>query len=148
MAQPNNEGFLYMGTASGSSLPAYGSESWQLVTEASNLKLPDYSLQRASYKVLAETTRRSLGGSLAEQTVTGSLVADKADAVVRQILDDIRTGTMVRRNWRFTEPDDANSEVYWVGFVQTLERVEYDGEGDGAPHLWNITIAVDGAVTK
>jgi len=135
------------GQASGASLPAPGSDTFDLINLAGNVKLPSDTRTTNSFKTLDSPDPRKVGGGFEDRVVSFRLVFDSTDAVHISMKADAKTSssTTARRNWRVILPDAGAYQFDYVGFIQKWEWEDVENEKEVAA---TIEIAVDGTVTE
>lgn len=136
------------GQASGASLPAVGSDVFDVINLAGNVKLPSDIRTVNSFKTLDSADPRKVGGGFEDRIVSLRLVFDTADAVhLSMKATDAKTAssTTARRNWQVILPDSGSYKFDFVGFVQKWEWEDVENEKEVAA---TIEIAVDGTVTE
>jgi hypothetical protein len=137
---------LKMGAGSGASLPAPGSDTFNVINLVGNLKLPSNVRTVNTFKTLDSADPRKVGGGFEERTVAFRLVFDPADAHHTTMRTDaaLASSTTGRRNWQIILPDSGAAQFDFVGFIQKWEWEELENEKEVA---LSVEIAVDGAVT-
>lgn len=135
---------LYVGQASGTSLPAPSADTFVEVPDVEELTLPEGTREEKEYKVLTETTARKKIGSTTFSPCTGVFVRDY-DSAVQDQLEDESTGVAVRRNYRVVASDTSAETRDWVGYSKkfAIQTVKNDGDATRVAY----EIAVDGGVT-
>lgn len=135
---------LYVGQASGTSLPAPSADTFTEVPDVEELTLPEGTREEKKYKVLTETTARTKIGSTEYSALTGVLIRDY-DSAAQDQLEDEANGAAVRRNYRVIASDTSAEQRDFVGYSKkfSIQTVKNDGE----PTRVALEIAVDGAVT-
>jgi hypothetical protein len=135
------------GQASGASLPAVGSDTFDTINLAGTVKLPSDVRTVNSFKTLDSPDPRKVGGGFEDRIVSFRLVFDPADAVHVSMKADAKTSssTTARRNWRVILPDTGAYQFDYVGFIQKWEWEDVENEKEVAA---TIEIAVDGTVLE
>ncbi len=135
------------GQASGSSLPAVGSDTFDVVNLVGNVKLPSDTRTVNSFKTLDSPDPRNVGGGFENRIVSFRLVFDPTDAIHISMKADAKTSssTTARRNWRVILPDTGAYQFDYVGFIQKWEWEDVENEKEVAA---TIEIACDGTVTE
>lgn len=135
---------IKIGTASGASLPAPGSDTFTALTLCNALKLPSYIRTVNTFKTLDSADPRRVGGGFEERTISFRLVFDPADAKHIVLKGDAESATIVRRNWQIVLPDSGAAQFDFVAFCSKWEWEDVEGEKEVAA---TIELSVDGAVT-
>lgn len=135
------------GQASGSSLPAPGSDTFDTINLVGNVKLPGDVRTVNSFKTLDSPDPRKVGGGFEDRIVSFRLVMDPSDALHISMKADAKTSssTTARRNWRVILPDSGAYQFDYVGFIQKWEWEDVENEKEVAA---TVEIAVDGTVTE
>jgi hypothetical protein len=135
------------GQASGASLPAVGSDTFDVINLVGNVKLPADTRTVNSFKTLDSADPRKVGGGFEDRVVSFRLVFDPTDAVHVSMKADAKTAssTTARRNWQIILPDTGLYTFNHVGFIQKWEWEDVENEREVAA---TVEIAVDGTVTE
>jgi len=136
------------GQASGASLPAPGSDTFDVINLVGNVKLPSDIRTVNSFKTLDSPDPRKVGGGFEDRVVSFRLVLDSADAVhisMKQTDSKSTSSTTARRNWRVILPDSGAYQFDFVGFISKWEWEDVENEKEVAA---TIEISVDGTVTE
>lgn len=146
----NVDCLLYIGTASATSssgLPADASDTFTEVGMTGKIKLPTYERSVGRFNVLNDANKRSVGGKLSDQNISGDVVLGQNDgeATHDTMFADASSTTAVYRNWRVVTPVGETHKAQ--GFLSLWDRSEYDSSTDATEVRCNFNIAVDGAVT-
>ena len=142
----NTDAKLFMGSAVSDPLPAPGSDTFTEVPLVQVLAPPQWEQSIGTFNVLNDSNKRSVGGKLGDQTVTGTIVRDGAEATHLAFFSDVKVAGGQKRNW-YTEWPDGMREDF-VAFVARVAPASFDATGDSAPHVFEYTLSVDGLVTQ
>lgn len=135
---------LARGAATGTSLPAYGSEVFSDVLDVENLTPPSASRQVEEWKVLDTKAAKRLVGSITYSACTGTATRAFGDSIQDSLEDDANAASAVRRNWRITFPDTNGQITYFTGYVS---KFEFQGITNDGRIQVALEIVVDGATT-
>lgn len=135
------------GQASGSSLPAVGSDTFDTLNLVGSVKLPSDVRTKNTFKTLDSPDPRSVGGGFEERIVSFRLVFDPTDAIHISMKADSKTAssTTARRNWRVILPDTGAYQFDYVGYISKWEWEDVENEKEVAA---TVEISVDGTVTE
>lgn len=135
------------GQASGSSLPAVGSDVFDVINLVGNVKLPSDVRTVNSFKTLDSPDPRKVGGGFEDRIVSFRLVFDPADSVHISMKNEAKSAssTTARRNWQVILPDTGAYKFDYVGFIQKWEWEDVENEKEVAA---TVEIACDGTVTE
>lgn len=135
------------GQASGSSLPATASDTFDTINLVGSVKLPSDVRTKTTFKTLDSADPRSVGGGFEERLVSFRLVFDPTDAVHTSLKTEAKTAssTTARRNWRVILPDTGAYQFDYVGYISKWEWEDVENEKEVAA---TIEISVDGTVTE
>lgn len=135
------------GQASGASLPAPASDTFDTINLAGTVKLPSDLRTVNSFKTLDSPDARKVGGGFEDRVVSMRVVFDPTDSIHISMKADAKTtsSTTARRNWRVILPDSGAYQFDFVGFIQKWEWEDVENEKEVAA---TIEIAVDGTVTE
>lgn len=135
------------GQASGSSLPAVGSDTFDVVNLVGNVKLPSDVRTNSSFKTLDSPDPRKVGGGFEDRIVSFRLVFDPSDAIHISLKTEAKSASSstARRNWQVILPDTGAYRFDYVGYIQKWEWEDVENEKEVAA---TIEIAVDGTVTE
>lgn len=135
------------GQASGASLPAVGSDVFDVVNLVGNVKLPADTRTGSSFKTLDSPDPRKVGGGFEERVVSFRLVFDTADALHVAMKAEAKTAssTTARHNWQVILPDTGAYTFNYVGYIQKWDWEDVEGEKEVAA---TVELAVDGTVTE
>lgn len=136
------------GQASGSSLPAVGSDTFDVINLLGSLKLPSDIRTINTFKTLDSPDPRKVGGGFEDRLISFRLVLDPTDGVhisMKQTDAKSASSTTARRNWRVILPDTGLYQFDFVGFVSKWEWEDVEGEKEVAA---TIEISIDGTVTE
>lgn len=143
----NNTGAkLYMGASTADTLPAPGADSFTEVPYLQVAQPVAWEQTVGPFYILNDTAKRSVGGRLGDQNVTGTIVLDNSETVHQTFFTNVATAGGTKRNWYLEWPDGLRED--FVGFVSRCAPASFDATGDAAPHLNEFTISIDGAVTR
>lgn len=143
----NTGAFLYIGTSTSDPLPAPGSDSFTEIEEAQVLAPVQWERSVGTYNVLNDTSKRSVGGKLGDQTITGTIVLDETIATHATFFSEITAaGSGQKRNWRLVWPSGKQED--FVAFISRVAPASFDATGDAAPHTFEFTLSVSGSVTR
>ncbi len=136
---------LARGAATGSSLPAYASDTYSDIVDIEEYTPPSPSREVVEYKVLDQKAAKKLVGSITYSPGSGTLTRAFGDSVHDSLEDDANAESAVRRNWRETLPDTNGQVRYYVGYCSKFEfqgitndgriQVAYEITVDGAPTI-------------
>jgi hypothetical protein len=132
------------GAATGSSLPAFGSDVYTTLQDVSTIKIPAGSRPVEERPILSQKSPKKFVGpiSYSEASVTG--LRAFGDAGQNQMQDDANAGVAVRRNFRIVLPDSSNETHYFAGYCA---KFEYDDVESPTAQGIQLQIVVDGDVT-
>jgi len=135
------------GQASGASLPAPGSDTFDVVNLVGNVKLPSDVRTTNTFKTLDSPDPRKVGGGFEERIVSFRLVFDSTDPVHLAMKAEAKSAssTTARHNWQVILPDPGLYRFDYVGFISKWEWEDVEGEKEVAA---TIEISCDGAVTE
>lgn len=135
------------GQASGASLPAPGSDTFDTINLVGSVKLPSDVRRKNTFNTLDSPDPRSVGGGFEERLVSFRLVFDSADALHTSLKTEAKTAssTTARRNWRIILPDSGAYQIDYVGYISKWEWEDVENEREVAA---TIEISVDGTVTE
>lgn len=138
---------LRRGQASGASLPAPGSDTFDVVNLVGNAKPPNDLRTQSAFKTLDSPDPRKVGGGFDERAVSFRLVFDTADPIHLAMKAEAKSpsSTTARHNWQLQLPDSGAYLINFVGYVAKWEWEDIENEREVAA---TIEIAVDGAVTE
>ena len=135
---------LEVGAASGTSLPAEGSETWSQVLDIEELTPPSASRDTQEWYVLDQAASKKIPGSITYSPCTATLTRAYADTIHNRLEDDANSGTSVRRNYRIIASDTGLERRVWAGYCSKFE-IQAVTNQDRAKVA--IEIIVDGSVT-
>jgi hypothetical protein len=135
------------GQASGASLPAPGSDSFDVINLVGNVKLPSDVRTKNSFKTLDSPDPRSVGGGFEERIISFRLVFDTADSIHVAMKAEAKTAssTTARHNWQIILPDTGAFTIDCVGYISKWEWEDIENEKETAA---TVEISVDGSVTE
>lgn len=135
------------GQASGASLPAPGSDTFDVVNLVGNVKLPNDVRTNSTFKTLDSPDPRKVGGGFDERIVSFRLVFDPADAIHVAMKTEAKSAssTTARRNWQLQLPDTGAYLFNYVGYISKWEWEDVENEREVAA---TVEISVDGTVTE
>lgn len=136
------------GQASGGSLPAPGSDVFDVLNLIGNIKLPSDIRTKNTFKTLDSPDPRSVGGGFEERIVSFRIVMDTADAVhisMKQTDAKTAASTAARRNWQVILPDGGAYRFDFVGYISKWEWEDVENEKEVAA---TVEISIDGSVTE
>lgn len=137
---------LYMGASTADPLPAPGSDTLTEVPLVQVFTPPLFEQSVGTFNVLNDANKRSVGGKLSDQTITGTIVRDGSETLHLNMFADVKVSGGQKRNWRTEWPDGMIED--FVAFVSRIAPASFDATGDAAPHVFEFTLNVDGAVTQ
>lgn len=135
---------LERGTATGSSLPAVGSDTFTQVLDIEELTPPSATREVEERFVLDQVSSKKFLGAVSWNPVKAKLLWAELDAVHYSLeADSAAASPNGRRNYRLRSLTD--SRVYtFVGFVS---KYEFEAITNQGVISYNLEIAVDGQVT-
>lgn len=142
----NVDALLYIGTSTADPLPAVGADSFTEVPLTQVLAPPQWEQSVGTFNVTNDANKRSVGGKLSDQNVTGTIVRDGAEATHTAMFSDVKVAGGQKRNWYLEWPDGMRED--FVAFVSRIAPSAFDATGDAVPHVFEFTLSVDGAVTQ
>jgi hypothetical protein len=142
----NTDAKLYMGTSTADPLPAPGADSFTEVPLVQVITPPLWEQSVGTFNVLNDANKRSVGGKLADQAISGTIVRDGTEATHLAMFADVKVSGGQKRNWRTVWPDGLIEDC--VAFPSRIAPAAFDATGDAAPHVYEYTLSVDGAVTQ
>jgi hypothetical protein len=147
MPYPSNiDATLHIGKATTDPLPEGSADSYEEVPWTGSIQPPTFTINVAYFNVTNNNARHSIGGKLADQSVTGNVVLDWDAEVVKAMFADINSGGGVKRNWYLKYPT-GDRFLSFRGFLSAWEEEAFDAGDEAKEHRANFTISVDGAVT-
>jgi len=135
---------LEVGAASGTSLPAEGSETWSQVLDIEDLTPPSPSRDVQEWYVLDLAASKKIPGSITYSPCTGTLTRAYGDTIQNRLEDDANSGSPVKRNFRIIASDTGLERRFWQGYCSKFE-VQSVTNQDRAKIAYEII--VDGTVT-
>lgn len=135
---------LLRGAATGTSLPAFGSDAYSLVLDIETLTEPSPQRQTDEYYVLDQKAAKKLVGSITYNPCTGTLTRAFGDAIQDSMEDDANADVAVRRNWQIVKPDSGGEIKYFVGICSKFESAGITNQGR---IQYNFELTVDGSIT-
>jgi hypothetical protein len=135
---------LSWGAATGSSLPAFGSDVYTPIVDVSTIKLPAGSRAVEERPILSQASPKKFIGPITYSECTATGLRAFGDASQNQMQDDAYSGVPVRRNYRVVFPDLGNETHYFAGYSA---KFEYDDIDPQKANGIQLQIVVDGAVT-
>lgn len=143
----NVDAILYIGTSTATPLPAPGSDTFTEVPLTEIITPPGWEQSVGSFNVTNDSSKRSVGGKLADQVVEGNLAIDWETVPHQNMFADVGIAGGRKRNWRIVYPDANDRQLDFVGFVSLWREEPFDATGDAKEHVAAYRISVDGAVT-
>lgn len=134
---------LAYGAATGTSLPAFALDTYTLLPDCDQLTPPSPSRQVEEYYVLDQPAQKRLVGSITYSPAQGTLTRAFDSAAHDQVENDANSFVSVRRNWRFSLPNQGNQLNYFVGYCS---KFEFQGITNQARVQVAIEVVVDGVV--
>ncbi len=135
---------LAYGAATGSSLPAFGSDSYTALPDIEGLKPPAPNREVVSWKVLDQKAAKKIIGSIEFSSATATLTRAFDSSAQLQMRNDAYAGVPVRRNFRLTHPNTGAEIHYFAGYSSKWETSDITND-DRITISWEIT--VDGDIT-
>lgn len=135
---------LAYGVATGSSLPAFGSDSYTTIPDIETLKAPAPNRETISWKVLDQKAAKKIIGSIEYSNASGTVTRAFDSAAQLQMRNDAMAGVPVRRNWRLTHPNTGAETHYFAGYCSKFEGSDLTND-DRITTQFELT--VDGDVT-
>lgn len=135
---------LQRGTATGTSLPAPGSDSFVDIVDIEELKVPSASREIDEYFVLDQVASKKLVGPVTWSSCTGKITRAYDSAVHDSLENDSFAAGGTRRNWRVIATN-AGAEIR--DFVGYVNKFEIDTVSNRGRVVYNLEIVVDGNVT-
>lgn len=135
---------LEVGAASGTSLPAEGSETWSQVLDIEELTPPSPTRETQEWFVLDQAASKKIPGSISYTACTGTLTRAYGDTIQNRLEDDANSSTPVRRNFRIIASDTGLERRNWAGYCAKFEFAAVNNQGRVT---FTIEIVVDGSVT-
>src|SRR5689334_8674431 len=114
---------LAYGAATGSSLPAFGSDVYTVLNDISTIKPPAGSRPVEERAILSQKSPKKFIGPISYSEATATGLRAFGDAGQNQMQDDANSGVAVRRNFRIVFPDLGNETHYFAGYCA---KFEYD----------------------
>jgi hypothetical protein len=135
---------LQRGTATGSSLPAPGADTFTDVVDIESLTPPGASREVDEYFVLDQVASKKLVGPVTWSNLSGKLVRAWGDTVQDSMENDSFATGGTRRNWRIINNDPSLEQRDFVGYVNKFAEGEVTNRGR---QTYDFEIVVDGSVT-
>jgi hypothetical protein len=142
---------LEIGAATGSSLPAEGSETWSLVKDIEGLTPPSATRQTQEWFVLDLKASKKIPGSISYTACTGTLTRaydeephDRMEDDSNGIVGGVSLGSTPRRQFRITAINSGQERRIFAGYVTKFEIQEVTNTDRVKV---SIEITVDGDVT-
>jgi len=132
------------GAATGSSLPAFGADSYTELEDVSKIKLPAGSRPVEERPILKLKSPKKFIGPISYSDCTATGLRAFGDPGQNQMQDDANNGTPQRRNFKVVLPDLGNETHYFAGYCS---KFEYDDVESQTAQGIQIGIVVDGDVT-
>jgi hypothetical protein len=142
----NVNALLFMGASTATPLPAPGSDTFTEVPLTQVLAPPQWEQSVGTFNVTNDGNRRSVGGKLSEQSITGTIVRASSEATHAAMFADVKVVGGQKRNWYLEWPDGMRED--FVSFVSRIAPAAFDATGDAQPHVFEFTLSVDNAVTQ
>ena len=134
---------LEVGAASGTSLPAIGSDTFTQILDIEDLEPPSSTRETQAWFVLDQAAAKTIPGSLTFEPCTATLTRAYSDTGQNRLQDDAESASPVRRNYRITASDTGLEVQSWQGYCtgfkissvtnQDRAKVELTIEVDGLP---------------
>ena len=135
---------LEVGAASGTSLPAEGSETWSQVLDIEDLTPPSPDRDVQEWYVLDQAASKKIPGSITYSACTATLTRAYGDTTQNRLEDDANNSSSVRRNYRIIASDTGLERRFWQGYCK---KFEVQGVTNQDRAKISIEIIVDGTVT-
>lgn len=135
---------LAYGAATGVSLPAFGSDTYTPLPDADQLTPPSPSRQVEEYYVLDQAAAKRLVGSITYSPAQGTMTRAFDSAAHDQLENDANAAVSVRRNWRFSLPNQGNQLIYFAGYCS---KFEFQGITNQGRVQFAVEVVVDGSIT-
>lgn len=135
---------LYRGNATGTSLPAFASDTYTEVPDVEELKPPAASREVDEYYVLGQTAAKKLVGPVTWANLSAVLARDFESGAQDSLEDDSKAAGGTRRNYRIVGGNTGAETREFVGYVNKFETDPYTNRGRVKV---NVEIVVDGDVT-
>lgn len=142
----NVNAFLYMGAATGTSLPAPGADTFSEVKLTGSITPPQSELSTAKFNVTNDGNRRSLAGKKLDKVVEFDVVIDWTEPTHNSLFADANTAGGVRRNYYILYPDQNQRRLDFVGICSKWVEDPFSASDDAKEHHAQGTIDIDGAV--
>lgn len=135
--------YLGMGTATGTSLPAFAADVYQQVLDIEEMTPPSPTRENEEWKVLDLKASKKQVGSISYSALTATLTRAFGDTVQDQLEDDVNAESTPRRNWKFKFPNAGEQTHYFAGQVS---KFEYQGITNDGRIQFTLEIVVDGVM--
>lgn len=148
MPYPSNiDATLHMGDAVTDPLPDAAADAYAEVPWTGSIQPPSFTINVAYFNVTNNNARHSIGGKLADQSVSGNVVLDWESPVVQAMFADVTgAGGGRKRNWYLQYPT-LDRFLVFRGMLSTWEEEAFDAGDEAKEHRANFSVAVDGQVT-
>lgn len=135
---------LAYGAATGTSLPAPGSDVYTEIPDIESLTPPSAERQKEERYVLSQKSAKKFVGSITYTAVSGNMLRAFDSAAHDQLENDANAASAVRRNWRIVKPNAGGEINYFAGYCSKFQYGEITNQG-----VMTVTfeIEVDGDVT-
>jgi hypothetical protein len=143
-----NQGTLWIGASTASTLPAPGSDTFTALPDVSDMTPPNTQIATKPYRVLSTTSPKNVGGVLGDQKVPFKIVTNFEDATFRLLKTDSKVNGSQKRNYRITYPNSGAEQEDFVAALTTFDPESLDAEAQGEVHKHSCELTIDGAVTS
>lgn len=113
---------LRIGTGTGDSLPAPGSDTFNDIPKIIELTQPDATRDTQSYPVLDAAADLKISGGVTKGNVVVKYVRDFGNTYHDLLYTDGYAAAAVRRNWKTVHPDSGAEEFDFVGSVVSYKQ--------------------------
>jgi hypothetical protein len=135
---------IAFGAATGSSLPAFGSDTYTELEDVSKIKIPAGSRPVEERQVLKQKSPKKFIGPISYSEASATGLRAFGDPGQNQMQDDANNGVPQRRNFRIVLPDLGNETHYFAGYCA---KFEYDEVESQTAQGIQLQFIVDGDVT-